>query len=126
MVTADTSLQFNVLISNDGCPLLVDFGLSFIDKSPSSMDIEGSGGGTLNWMAPEQLESFECTPFATAQGDVWAFGMTALVCLRCPTFYLSLNVSEKGTLHTTTPLSRSQHIPTASRPHAKGLPRSPF
>ena len=80
MVTADTSsLQFNVLISDDGCPLLADFGFSFVDNLSSNMDIEGSRGGTLNWMAPEQLESFECMPLATAQGDVWAFGMTALV-----------------------------------------------
>ncbi|KIM54861.1 hypothetical protein SCLCIDRAFT_30817 [Scleroderma citrinum Foug A] len=65
----------NVLISNDGRPLLVDFGFSFI---VNSSDVEGGRGGTPHWMAPEQFESDECTALATAQADVWAFGMTAL------------------------------------------------
>ena len=105
MVITDTSpLQLNVLISNDGRPLLVDFGLSFI---VNSSDIEGGRGGTLRWMAPEQLEPDECTALATAQADVWAFGMTALVRPSCPTFYLSLNVSKQGTLYATTSFSRN-------------------
>ncbi|KIM54855.1 hypothetical protein SCLCIDRAFT_135926, partial [Scleroderma citrinum Foug A] len=65
----------NVLISNDGRPLLVDFGFSFI---VNSSDVEGGRGGTPHWMAPEQFDSDECTALATAQADVWAFGMTAL------------------------------------------------
>ncbi|KIM54852.1 hypothetical protein SCLCIDRAFT_135919, partial [Scleroderma citrinum Foug A] len=69
----------NVLISDDGCPLLADFGFSFIVNLSFSMDIEGSRGGTPHWLAPEQLGSLECIPFATAQADVWAFGMTVLV-----------------------------------------------
>lgn len=32
-------------------------------------------GGTINWMAPEKFE----VGVATAEGDIWAFGMTALV-----------------------------------------------
>ena len=112
MVITDTSpLQLNVLISNDGRPLLVDFGFSFI---VNSSDIEGGRGGTPHWMAPEQFDSDECTALATAQADVWAFGMTALVCLLCPTFYLSFNVlyKKRNSLHDTALSPKSTHSHT--------------
>ncbi|KAG6331767.1 hypothetical protein ID866_7320 [Astraeus odoratus] len=66
---------FNVLISNDGDALLADFGLS-VSLSPTFNLYSKPIGGTLNWMAPEYLESQECN--LTAEGDVWAFGMTVL------------------------------------------------
>ena len=65
--------QLNVLISNDGGALLTNFTLSWLaDSSPSFRDT----GGTVNWMAPEIFDGGG----PTAEGDVWAFGMTALVC----------------------------------------------
>jgi len=36
-------------------------------------------GGTLRWMAPEIVGGGE----VSAEGDVWAFGMTALVSVPC-------------------------------------------
>lgn len=33
--------------------------------------------GTINWTSPEHLHDTK----GSAAGDVWAFGMTALVCL---------------------------------------------
>ena len=54
---ADISvLQLNVLISDDGCPLLADFGFAFIINSSFSMDVERSGGGTPYWIAPEYVD----------------------------------------------------------------------
>ncbi|KAL4068811.1 kinase-like domain-containing protein [Scleroderma yunnanense] len=66
--------QFNVLISDKGRALLTNFAFSWhVDISPgvpSSRNI----GGTVNWMAPELFDG----DGPTAEGDVWAFGMTAL------------------------------------------------
>ncbi|KAG6331708.1 hypothetical protein ID866_7381 [Astraeus odoratus] len=64
----------NVLISDDGQPLLSDFGHSFLDGFSMSLSTAGHFGGTINWMAPEVLNGGE----ASAAGDVWAFGMTAM------------------------------------------------
>ncbi|KAG6330439.1 hypothetical protein ID866_8650 [Astraeus odoratus] len=67
----------NVLISDDGHALLTDFGLAYSHVLDSSDVIHGfNGGGTLRWMAPEFFDVEAC--YATAQGDVWAFGMTML------------------------------------------------
>lgn len=68
--------QYNVLISHDGRALLTDFGLSYLVKSSFSISVGAPGGGTINWMSPENLDDFKIS----AEGDVWAFGMTALVC----------------------------------------------
>ncbi|KIM60711.1 hypothetical protein SCLCIDRAFT_1216606 [Scleroderma citrinum Foug A] len=76
---------FNVLISDHGCPLLADFGFAFIVNSSFSMDVEGSRGGTLHWMGPEYFGVWEDSTaaegdacVATAEKDIWAFGMTVL------------------------------------------------
>jgi len=72
-------LQVNILISDNGKALLTDFGFSVAINSSFSIDISDTGGikGTLRWMSPEILDGGE----VSHQADVWAFGMTALVCL---------------------------------------------
>lgn len=65
---------YNVLISHDGRALLTDFGLSYLVKSSFSISVGAPCGGTINWMSPENLDDFKIS----AEGDVWAFGMTAL------------------------------------------------
>ncbi|KIM69149.1 hypothetical protein SCLCIDRAFT_40584, partial [Scleroderma citrinum Foug A] len=64
----------NVLISQEGNALLTDFGLSYVVNSSLKMSFTKICGGTLNWMAPEIIDGGE----VSAEGDVWAFGMTAL------------------------------------------------
>ncbi|KAL4078978.1 kinase-like domain-containing protein [Scleroderma yunnanense] len=66
----------NVLISNNAQALLTDFGLSHIVDSTFTMTKSSTGGGigTLRWSSPEILEGGK----VSAEGDVWAFGMTAL------------------------------------------------
>ncbi|KAG6329421.1 hypothetical protein ID866_9668 [Astraeus odoratus] len=64
----------NVLISPDGQPLLCDFGLSHAVNPSLKMPLSIARGGTLNWMAPELFDD----EVASAEADVWAFGMTAL------------------------------------------------
>ena len=72
-------MQANVLISDDGKALLTDFGFSVAVNSSFSMAMSRAGGtkGTLRWMSPEILDGDEISP----EADVWAFGMTALVCV---------------------------------------------
>ncbi|KAG6332370.1 hypothetical protein ID866_6718 [Astraeus odoratus] len=65
----------NVLISTEGRALLSDFGFSLLVGGRPRDCVRP--GDALNWMPPEYLESDECT--MSAEGDVWSFGMTALV-----------------------------------------------
>lgn len=60
--------QHNVLISQSGQALLTDFGLSELLGSSFNPRL-------VNWTPPEHLDDFKGSP----EGDVWAFGMTALV-----------------------------------------------
>ena len=68
-----------MLISNDGQALLPDFGYSVAVNSSFSIPVSNGGGtkGTMQWMAPELLDEGGVSP----EADVWAFGMTALVCI---------------------------------------------
>ncbi|KAI6132357.1 kinase-like domain-containing protein, partial [Pisolithus croceorrhizus] len=67
----------NVLIAQDGRALLTDFGLSIHFNSSFTMTVNSPCGGSLYWMAPELVEAGE-NMLATAESDIWAFGMTAL------------------------------------------------
>ena len=64
------------MISDDGRALIHDFGRSLLRKFSSSISVPGPGGCALNWMAPEILDSGN----VSTEADVWAFGMTTLVC----------------------------------------------
>ena len=70
----------NVLISPEGRALLTDFGYSHLTSSSFSMSVDTPHGGTLNWLAPEVIMSEEYP--ATLPRDIWAFGMTVLVCFQ--------------------------------------------
>jgi len=119
---ADISVvQFNVLISDDGRPLLADFGFSFIVNLSFSMDVEGSRGGTLHWMPPEYFGLREDstagegdTCVATAGRDVWAFGMRILVCLSCLSSYRLLDVSIRNSLRDNALSPKSIQSPNSS------------
>jgi len=70
-------LQANVLISDEGQALLSDFGLSFVVNSSFGMKAfsQNKPKGTIHWMSPELIDLGRIS----AEADVWAFGMTALV-----------------------------------------------
>jgi serine/threonine protein kinase/tetratricopeptide (TPR) repeat protein len=65
----------NVLLADDGEPILLDFNLSEDTKLRSSASA-AFAGGTLQYMAPEQLVAFhEHRPGADARGDLYALGI---------------------------------------------------
>ncbi|CAE6539131.1 unnamed protein product [Rhizoctonia solani] len=66
----------NIMISKDGTPRLIDFGLASITEG-GPFSASSTLAGTLRWMAPElQVTEGQGT---TKAGDMFAFGMTMLV-----------------------------------------------
>ncbi len=63
----------NVIVTEDGRPRLVDFGLAFID-SASRLTTAGDVLGTPAYMAPEQIEAGETGDAPGPSVDVWALG----------------------------------------------------
>ena len=78
--------QSNILVSDDGRPLLADFGLSVSTSSTSLAATTYHGQkGSLRWMAKE-LHSNSTddgleNPKHTRMTDIWALGMVILVSL---------------------------------------------
>jgi tetratricopeptide (TPR) repeat protein len=65
----------NVLLADDGQPMLLDFNLSADTKLRASA-AAAYVGGTLPYMAPEQLEAFrDGRPCADPRSDVYALGV---------------------------------------------------
>jgi len=56
----------NILVSDDGRPLLADFGSAFMDMKNNSTTL--STNGTLRWMSPELVLGEP----SSAQSDMWA------------------------------------------------------
>ena len=78
-----TSLQENVVISSAGVPLIMDFGVSHMIISTTTVETATDAQrGSLRWQARELLVNethTDDTPHHTKQSDIWAFGMTCLV-----------------------------------------------
>ena len=75
---SDATPQGNVLVSNEGLPLLSDFGLSrALPGCTTTIPTSTSLKGTLRWLAPELVSDDVAT--YTTETDVWAYGMTVLV-----------------------------------------------
>ena len=91
-----------MLISDDGHALLTDFGTSHLAATSFSMTREQHPGGTLDWMAPEYLDTDEL--MMTTAGDVWAFGMTALVRQAVTLRLLAFNPTFTGVVHQKAPV----------------------
>ncbi len=64
----------NILITDDGHPVLLDFHLSL---QTSAGGLPGAWvGGTMPYMAPEQLHGFQSgVPVVDPRGDVWSAGI---------------------------------------------------
>ncbi|KAG8704224.1 hypothetical protein FRC09_003686 [Ceratobasidium sp. 395] len=70
----------NVLMRDDGTPLLADFGLSRIVAEISTGLTTSSSRGSYRWMSPELFGGVEdqIQVFVTTASDVWAFGCLCL------------------------------------------------
>jgi serine/threonine protein kinase/tetratricopeptide (TPR) repeat protein len=65
----------NILLTDDGQPMLLDFNLS-ANTNPRSSALGASIGGTLPYMAPEQLEAFQGRKrHLDARCDVYSLGI---------------------------------------------------
>lgn len=90
------TVQGNILVSSAGDPLISDFGLSKLIGHESSMSV---GAGSVRWMARELLHvepspGAEISARRSKASDIWALGMTILVCVlmvsRSPNLLISL------------------------------------
>ena len=78
----------NILLTKDGQPMLVDFGLAK-DIEKESMTFSGFAG-TFSYAAPEQIKGLE----AGFKSDIWAFGLTLFELLTLKNPFLGKNISE--------------------------------
>lgn len=78
-------IQDNVVVSSDGVPLIMDFGISHILISTTTAETATAANkGSLRWQARELLADEApldelSVMHHTKESDVWAFGMTCLV-----------------------------------------------
>lgn len=75
--------QENILIAADSKPMLMDFGLSHLQYSTSTIESATDGPlGSISYMAIELLTAeVEVKLEHTTHSDVWAFGMISQVSL---------------------------------------------
>jgi len=64
----------NVLINDDGCAVIIDFGLSQVADTLSSLVPTDRGAGHVRWLAPEILHDKP----KSLSSDVYSFGCLAL------------------------------------------------
>lgn len=64
----------NILITEDGQPMLLDFNLATRLESNAEATV-AQVGGTLPYMAPEQLEAFGGKATVDARGDIYSLGV---------------------------------------------------
>ncbi|KAJ6558366.1 kinase-like domain-containing protein [Mycena capillaripes] len=88
----------NVLISNKGCAVLSDFGLSRTLERPTGYTTSTcSAAGSLPWSSPELIRPWFQTQEArvkkTLASDVWAFACTVYELLTDTTPYTSFKLS---------------------------------
>jgi serine/threonine protein kinase len=69
-------MQCNILMQDDGTPMLADFGLSRVVAEVSTGLTTSSSRGSYRWMAPELFGGVESqvVVLVTVASDVWAFG----------------------------------------------------
>ena len=72
-------VQENVLVSDEGHPLICDFGLARIVPGSASLSNTTTVRGSVRWMAPEFFKSENPVTEHSEATDVWGFGATLYV-----------------------------------------------
>ena len=104
----------NVLVSSDGLPRVLDFGIARASSQSATLSTivteEGQLVGTLAYMAPEQLS--QATDAVTPQIDVYALGVLAFELLvgRLPHALEDLSISQTIALLATTEAPRASTL----------------
>ncbi|KAF8606703.1 kinase-like protein [Ceratobasidium sp. AG-I] len=70
----------NILVREDGTPMLADFGLSRVAMETATRWTTSPTPGSYRWMAPKLFGGIEneITVLVTVKSDVWAFGCLCL------------------------------------------------
>ena len=77
-----TLWKANILVDQDGMPLLTDFGLSWIYEDATIWETtRNSGPGTMRYMSPELLKGD--IKFGSEESDIYAYAMTSWVSILC-------------------------------------------
>ena len=66
-------------MSDEGQPLICDFGLARIVPGSASLSNTTTVRGSVRWMAPEFFDSDDPVTEHSAATDVWGFGATIYV-----------------------------------------------
>ena len=74
LIYTDLSFQANILVGDDGHAALCDFGLSMVLDGGATGFSTSNVGGTLRYLAPEQLTDDEGG--RSVQGDVYSYACT--------------------------------------------------
>ena len=85
-------MQVNVLVTDEHCACLADFGLSTASDSQvlNIMSLSTrNAGGTLRWTSPELLEGLQ--PINTSSSDIYSFACVSYEVLFVPVGSLSLS-----------------------------------
>ena len=72
-------VQDNVLMSDEGQPLICDFGLARIVPGSASLSNTTTVRGSFRWMAPEFFRYNDPVTEHSEATDVWGFGATIYV-----------------------------------------------
>ena len=66
-------------MSNEGQPLICDFGLARIVPGSASLSNTTTMRGSVRWMAPEFFRDIDPVTEHSEETDVWGFGATIYV-----------------------------------------------
>jgi serine/threonine protein kinase len=93
VLSSQSLLQGNILIDDNGCAIISDFGLSKVMEEAITKSDNKNGtsffAGSTRWMAPELIQGLVdddgCIPPITTHSDTYAFGCVCLeVCSSLP------------------------------------------
>ena len=87
----------NILIDNNGKPMITDFGLALQADSDTNSKRKGTQIGTVPYMSPEQKSSSD-TEMIDGRADIWSLGIVLheLITGRRPSFQNDLICSDGG------------------------------